>query len=426
MATRRTATWSTSRRQFLLAGLGAAAVPLLTKLTWARALEGAREGSVLLVVELGGGNDGLNTVVPFEDPDYARARPTLRIEKSGVLPLGAGLGLRRELAALKGRFDRGQLAIVEGVGYPGPDRSHFRSTDIWHSASLEPEQARSGWIGRLCECAPAGASAAGLGGTPALMVGTAKVPLALIGERSTALQVADVDRFRAQSSSGDPAAARRHAALRRIAEGDPAATGGESDTLAWLRDVARASQLAAERIEAATNRSRSTTAYPDTALARELKLAAQLIAGGFECAAYFVRQEGYDTHAFQADTHALLLTELDGALGAFLSDVESAKALDRVVVLVYSEFGRRVKENGSKGTDHGAAAPLFVAGGGVKGGLVGKPPSLARADLDGGEDGDLVHAIDFRRVYATLLEDGFGVAPKRVLGADFEKLPLFA
>jgi uncharacterized protein (DUF1501 family) len=426
MATRKTATGSTSRRQFLLAGLGAAAVPLLTRLTWARALEGAREGSVLLVVELGGGNDGLNTVVPFEDPEYVRARPTLRIEKSGVLPLGAGLGLRRELAALKGRFDRGQLAIVEGVGYPGPDRSHFRSTDIWHSASLEPERARSGWIGRLCECAPAGGSVTGGGGMPALMIGTSKVPLALVGEHSTALQVGDVARFRVPVGPQDGGTAGRRATLQRLSDAEAGSKGDGGDTLAWLRDAARASLANAAKVEEVTKRSRSNVAYPDTALARELGLAAQLIAGGFECAAYFVRQEGYDTHAFQADTHALLLTELDGALGAFLADVEAAKALDRVVVLVYSEFGRRVKENGSKGTDHGAAAPLFVAGGGVRGGLVGKPPSLARADLDGGEDGDLVHAIDFRRVYATLLEDGFGVASKRVLGADFEKLPLFA
>lgn len=421
---------ATTRRDFLLAGLGAAAVPLLSRLSWARALDGAKEGRVLLVVELGGGNDGLNTVVPFADEGYASARKTLRIEKGDVLPVADGIGLRRELAGVKGRFDRGQLAIVQGVGYPGPDRSHFRSTDIWHSASLEPESARSGWIGRLCECSSAGQRAPIGAGRPALMVGTQKVPLALIGERSTALQVADAGPLRAPLGPADAAATARREALERLAAGtipSGAPSGAaEAGALALLKDVARATAESAARVEAAVEKGRSSVAYPDSRLARELKLAAQLIAGGFECAVYFVRQDGYDTHAFQADTHALLLAELDGALTAFLADVEGARALDRVAVLVYSEFGRRVRENGSKGTDHGAAAPLFVLGGGVKGGLVGDHPSLRAADLDGGADGDLVHAIDFRRVYATLLKEWFDVAPARVLGAEFEKLPLFA
>lgn len=421
---------ATTRRDFLIAGLGAAAAPLLTRLSWARALGGARDdgggGRVLLVVELGGGNDGLNTVVPFADDDYARARKTLRIEKSGVLPIADGLGLRRELAGIKSRFDRGQLALVQGVGYPGPDRSHFRSTDIWHAASLTPESARSGWIGRLCECESAGGRARLGPGLPALMVGTSKVPLALIGENSSALQVADAERFRAPTGPQDASAKGRREALGRLAGAPAPDERGRGGALALLKEVARATEASAARVESALEKGRSAIAYPDSGLARELRLAAQLIAGGFECAVYFVRQEGYDTHAFQAETHALLLSELDGALTAFLADVEAAHALERVAVLVYSEFGRRVRENGSRGTDHGAAAPLFVLGGGVKGGLFGRQPSLAAADLDGGADGDLVHAVDFRRVYATLLQDWFGVAPAKVLGADFERLPLIA
>jgi uncharacterized protein (DUF1501 family) len=417
---------ATTRRGFLLAGLGAAAAPLLSRLTWARGLEGAATGRALLVVELGGGNDGLNTVVPFADPLYVRARPSLRIGADGVRKIGDGVGLRMELAALKARFDRGQLAIVQGVGYPGPDRSHFRSTDIWHAASLEPERARTGWIGRTWECESSGRRAPIGPGLPALMVGTAKVPLALVGERSSALQVGDVGRFRVPVGPKDASVEERRQSLARLATTTTAAEHSGGGALALLKDAARDAQASAAKVEEAVAKGRSATTWPDTRLARELELVAQLIAGGFECAAYFVRQEGYDTHAFQADAHALLLAELDGALGAFLADVEAARALDRVAVLVYSEFGRRVKENGSKGTDHGAAAPLLVLGGAVKGGLVGHAPSLAPADLDGGEDGDLVHSIDFRRVYATLLQEWFGVAPKRVLGADFEKLPLFA
>ncbi len=421
---------ATTRRSFLLAGLGAAAAPLLTRIAWARALDGAPSrgpgGRVLLVVELGGGNDGLNTVVPFADEHYAAAREQLRIGRSGVLPIADGLGLRTELAGLKARFDRGQLAVVQGVGYPGPDRSHFRSTDIWHSASLEPETARAGWIGKACECASAGGRAPTGPGRPALMIGTSKVPLALVGERSSGFQVASAGSLRAAVGPADAAQPERRAALAALARGGDGDGAGEGGALALLKATARTTATIAARVEAVLAQRKPAVDYPDTALAHELQLAAQLIAGGFECAAYFVRQEGYDTHAYQADAHALLLSELDGALSAFLADVEAVRALDRVAVLVTSEFGRRVKENGSKGTDHGAAAPLFVAGGGVKGGLVGKHPSLAPADLDGGIDGDLVHAIDFRRVYSTLLGDWFGVAPERVLGAGFEKLPLFA
>jgi uncharacterized protein (DUF1501 family) len=411
---------ATTRRQFLLAGLGAAAVPMLTRLTWARAarsLAGARDGRILVIVELGGGNDGLNTVVPFGDERYVDARPTLKIAPSELLTLSDGLGLRKELVGLKQRFDRGQFALVQGVGYPKPDRSHFRSTDIWHTASLEPESARTGWIGRLCECEGVG----GAQRTPALMIGSERVPLLLVGDQATAPQVDDVARFHLPTGPEDAGAAARRAALVRLA-GDAAAGPASDDVLGFLKGAARSTQANVLQIEAATQRSRSAVAYPDSALAQELRLAAQLIAGGFDCTAYFVRHSGYDTHAFQAEAHALLLRELGGALTAFLADVEAARVLDRIVVLVYSEFGRRFAENGSKGTDHGAAAPVFVLGGGVKGGLVGAHPSLA--DLD--EEKDVKFTTDFRRIYATLLQEWLGVAPKPVLGADFAKLPLFA
>jgi uncharacterized protein (DUF1501 family) len=407
---------ATTRREILVAGLGAAALPLLSKLAWARALGGARDDRILVLVELGGGNDGLNTVVPFDDERYVAARPTLRVKREEVLKLADGVGLRRELAGLKERFDRGQLAIVQGVGYPRPDRSHFRSTDIWHSASLEPERAETGWIGRLCEC---GGIATGER-TPALMIGADKVPLLLVGADSIAPQIDDASRLRLPVGPEDAGAAARREALARLAA--PPAAPGPQGTLDFVRGAARSTQASLARVEAAIGRGRSTAAWPDTALAQELKLAAQLIAGGFDCSACFVRQSGYDTHAFQGEAHALLLAELGGALTAFLAEIEAARALERVAVLVYSEFGRRLAENGSKGTDHGAPAPVLLCGGGVKGGLAGATPSLA--DLD--EERDPKFTTDFRRVYATVLKDWFGVAPRKVLGADFESLPLFA
>jgi uncharacterized protein (DUF1501 family) len=406
---------SATRRQFLTAALGAAAVPFLPRLSFAHAAAGgAHRDRVLLLVELAGGNDGLNTVVPHGNDRYRALRPTLRVREADLLALSGELGLRRELRGLQELFDRGHVAIVQGVGYPGPDRSHFRSTDIWHAASLTPETTPTGWIGRLGACE----GIAGATRTPALMIGSDKVPLLLVGERGPAPQLGSLDRLRVPSGPEDGGAALRTDVMNALAR-----AGGGDGSLDFLRAAARTTLESSAQIERAATQGRVAAEYPATPLGGSLKLAAQLLLGGLDCTTWFVRQNGYDTHAFQAETHGLLLQELGDALAAFWRDVEAGGAGRRVVVLVFSEFGRRLAENGSKGTDHGAAAPLFVIGGTVKGGLVGAHPSLEEKDLD--PEQDLKFATDFRSVYATLLEDWLGVPQRAVLADSFPKLPLF-
>ncbi len=405
---------NTTRRQFLTAALGAAAVPLLPRLSFARAARlGPRTDRVLLLVELAGGNDGLNTVVPYGHDRYYALRSTLGIARGDLLPLGPEIALRQELRGLKALADRGRMTIVQGVGYPGPDRSHFRSSDIWHTASLSPETTKTGWAARLCECE----GIAGPTRTPALMLGNDRVPLLLVGERGPAQQIESLDRLKLPAGPQDAGAAARIDAMRGLAGGK--AGHGALD---FLRDTARAAQANAAQVERAAKLGKASATYPATPLGSALKLAAQLLIGGLDCSVYYVRQPGYDTHAFQAQTHALLLQELGDSLAAFWSDVEAGGAERRVVALAWSEFGRRVEENGSRGTDHGAAAPLFLVGEELAAPVVGAHPSLEEKEL---EDGDVKFGIDFRRVYATLLEEWLGVAPKVVLGESFPKLPLF-
>ncbi len=400
---------STSRRSFLAAALGAAALPLLPRFALARAAARAPGSRRLLWIDLAGGNDGLNTVVPFADPLYVAARPTLRFAESDLLPLRPGLALRKELAPLHARFEAGELAIVQGVGYPQPDRSHFRSTDIWHTASLAPETASGGWLARLGECE----EAAGTGRLPALMVGGGSVPLLLAGARGPAPQVETLADLVVSTGPGD-GSAERELELARLAE----ARGGGA-ALRYLREAARNTHAQSAQVARAAKAGRTVGRYPDAPLGRSLQLVAQLLAGGLDCNAYYARQDGYDTHAFQRETHAFLLATLGDALGAFWEDVTALGAAQELVVVISSEFGRRVAENGSKGTDHGAAAPLFVLGGGVAGGLHGPAPDLR--DL---EDGDLKFGVDFRRVYATLLEQWYEIESAPLLGERFAPLPL--
>jgi uncharacterized protein (DUF1501 family) len=404
-----------TRRRFLGVGLGAASLPFLPRLSFAAALRATpRRDRVLVLVELAGGNDGLQTVVPFGRDEYHRARPTLRLQKAEVLPLDDEFGLHKELSSLRPLFERRRLAVIHGVGYPGPDRSHFRSTDIWHTASLQPESRRSGWIGRFSELpdiARVGASPR----TPALMIGSETVPILLVGEQTVAPQVQKLDEYVLPVGPADGGDRARVAAMEDLAR-----AGGPSD-LDFLRTTARSAQASAQQIQAAAKLHRTTADYPDRLIAQQLKVVAQLVGGGLDCSCYFLRQPGYDTHIFQSIKYAVLMRDLGDSLAAFLRDIEAAGAARRVVVVVTSEFGRRVEENASMGTDHGAAAPVLVLGAPVRGGLVGEHPSLV--DLD---DGDLRFTTDFRSVYATLLENWFEVPARPVLGADFGKLPLFA
>ncbi|MBN8623988.1 MAG: DUF1501 domain-containing protein [Planctomycetes bacterium] len=412
---------NTNRRRFLQSSLGAstllsasATVPhLLARTAAAASKKGATKKSgenILVVVQLSGGNDGLNTVVPYADPIYEKNRIALRIDRASVVKLDDEVGLHPNLKPLAKLAEQGRLAVVQGVGYPNPDRSHFSSMDVWHTAERKPELQRDGWLGRAVEHTTRAAGAA----APALHLGGGPLPLALSSRTVAIPSVESLDGFKLTGRRGVDLAA-----LREVAEAERP-DGGEM--LAFLQRTTLGAYESSERVQAALGLEADAATYPGHRLAQKLKNIARLIDADLETTIYYVSLDGFDTHANQRQSHANLMTELAESVAAFLTDLTERGHVDRTTVLMFSEFGRRVKENASAGTDHGAAAPLFVAGGGLrKAGIVGKHPSLE--DLD--REGDLKFHTDFRSVYAAILEGRLGAASRDVLGGDYVPTPLF-
>jgi len=385
------------RRSFLKGGLALPAAAALPSLfSWAAAAA-APNGRILVLLRLDGGNDGLNTVVPFADDAYHRARPGIGISAKSALHLDDYEGLHPSLAGLHRLWGKGDLAIVQGVGYPHPSRSHFTSTDIWNTASVQPPARWNGWLGRaLDRAAPRG--------VPGLQLDSGPLNPALVGEQVVVPSVADAARFKVHGPRELLAAVARR----------PRANA----TLEYVRKSAEQAYATSARIERALDRGTvARDRYPATALALRFWQVARVIEAGLPARVYAVRLSGFDTHSRQASAHAQLLRILGEALEAFQTDL-AARGLDkRVLTMTYSEFGRRTKENSSLGTDHGKAAPMFLVGGGLKPGLHGKHPSLE--DLD---EGDLRFHTDFRRVYATVLDRWLEVDSRAVLGSAFQPL----
>jgi uncharacterized protein (DUF1501 family) len=377
----------------------------------AQAAQESRDDRVLVVIQLDGGNDGLNTVVPYADDAYARARPKLHVAAKDVHKLTDSLGLHPRMRAAKELYDDGLLSIVQGVGYPNPDRSHFRSMRIWQTASFDDAAHDAyGWLGRSLDRDAAPESG---GDTAAIYVGEEQVPVALWGRRSASASLSRIDDLSLTRKT-------QTLGILRNAEIDDAKSDPslrQFVTRQVLRAHAAADQL--ERQQVALSKS-AASSYPDSALAARLRIVSQLLASGSPARVYYTVQGGYDTHAAQTFTHGQLLFELSQALKAFLDDLARSELGDRVVVLAFSEFGRRVAENGSLGTDHGAAGPVFLAGKTVRPGLFGQEPRLS--DLD--ESGDLKSSLDFRQVYATVLENWLRVRSEKTLGGQFDTLPL--
>jgi uncharacterized protein (DUF1501 family) len=366
----------------------------------ARAAVPQRDGRVLVVLELNGGNDGVNTVVPFADEGYAKHRKTLRIPKDQLVKANDRVGLHPSLQNFGKLLETGQLVIAQGVGYPNPSRSHFQSMATWHTARLDPEEHKGpGWLGRGLDAAGKGASA--------LLVGSGPPPVAIRGRRSVASAIERLEDF-SLAPGADP--------RKVLARDEPA-----DDLAAFVQRSMLDAYASADRLAQVTG-DKDDTRYPQSGLASRLQLIARLLKVGMDARVFYTLQSGYDTHSAQRFTHANLLFELSAALKAFLDDLTAARLADRVVVLLFSEFGRTVSENGSGGTDHGTAGPVFLAGPGVKGGLVGATPSLL--DLDP-QAGDLRRSLDFRQIYATVLEHWLGLPPKEAVGGTFEPVPLF-
>jgi uncharacterized protein (DUF1501 family) len=358
---------------------------------------------VLVVIQLDGGNDGLNTVVPYGDDGYGRARKALRLKESDLLKIDDHVGLHPRMTGAKQLLDDGRLAIVQGVGYPNPDRSHFSSMRVWQAGRREHADRESyGWLGRTLDQQAQGQAASI--DSDAVYVGAEETPFALWGRRANATSL---------SEAGDLTLDRPTPPLGEA--GDK--TTGVASFITQQTQSAYAAAEAFARDERVASASR--TAYPSSELASRLGLVAKLLRSGSSARVYYASQGGYDTHSAQLFTHANLLREFSEALKAFLDDLRTDQLDRRVVVLAFSEFGRRVAENDSKGTDHGAAGPVFVAGTPIKAGLYGD-----RDDLSKLVDGDVPMQVDFRRLYATLLDQWIGVPSEKILGARFEHLPL--
>jgi len=403
-----------TRRRFLgaAAALGLAPVPRILLRAAEQAVK-SQDDRVLVVLQLSGGNDGLNTVIPVEDDNYYRSRPTLAISKGEALRLKSGssgtvlapyagvdVGLHPSLKALHELYEEGSVAVVQGVGYPNPSRSHFRSMDIWHTARPDVEDVTTGWLGNVVT--------RHRDKIAALDVGDERLPLALAGDvQVPSLQNLDWIEHLATD--------RGRELRQRLRSLNSASRGGEAERIrqlatSTLRDLDGIIEVRGKKCP---------VDYPQTQVGSSLKWVGQLIGSGFASRIYYLSQGGFDTHARQRDAHGALLGMLSEALGAFQTHLKAIGAADRVVLLVFSEFGRRVRENGSQGTDHGVAAPVFVVSGLVQGGVYGPHPSLE--DLD---DGDLKSSVDFRQVYAELLTDVLGVPSEPILAGKFDRIGL--
>ena len=386
-------TQTLSRRQFLLAGASVAVIAAVPRL--ARA-ERAASRRLLVLVELKGGNDGLNTVVPFADPLYASLRPRIALPRDQLVMLDERTALHPALAALEPAWKDGKLAVVQGVGYADPNLSHFRSIEIWDSASRSDEYVTTGWLARALAQSPSPEGFAADG----VVVGNAGMgPLAGPGVRAIAL--------------ANPEQFVRNARLAKAS--------GESSNpaLAHILQVERDIQRSAERLHPGHV---FKTTFPTNPFGSAIATTAQLAANDAGIAAIRVTLNGFDTHANQQGVHANLLRQLAEGLVALRSALEEIGKWDTTVVATYAEFGRRPRGNESGGTDHGTAAPHFVFGGAVKGGLYGAAPALDR--LDG--NGNLPFGVDFRAYYATLLERWWDVRSEGVLGGRYAPLGFLA
>ncbi|MEO7100701.1 MAG: DUF1501 domain-containing protein [Luteolibacter sp.] len=433
-----------TRRDFLrstVLGVSAAwTVPMFIERTFGQLHEGARDlaiqpttgkdGTILVVLQLAGGNDGLNTLVPYADDAYHIARPKLGKKEKEIIKLSDHVGLNGSMPFLASLFKEGNLGIVQGVGYPNPNRSHFVSTSIWETADTT-NHSSTGWLGRYFDNACPGAD-------PTVGISFNKTqPESFGAEKNPGVCLSSPELYRWIYGGGEKDQAEEFFAnlnrpddddhdepndggsIAMPAGGKVGGITGEGN-LAFLERVALDAQMSSKKILELAAKHKTTIRYDGTPLARNLNLVARMVAGGMPTRVYYVSHGGFDTHNQQVNSHDRLLAQMDSALKSFFADLKEQGNDKRVVLMTFSEFGRRVSENASAGTDHGKASCLFVAGTPVKGGLHSTHPSLT--DLS---EGDIKHTVDFRSVYGTLLSDWLKApSMKPILGANYPKLGL--
>jgi uncharacterized protein (DUF1501 family) len=422
---------SLNRRDWLKSTVGTPALlaltplvpPILSRAAWAAAAAPDRSDNVLVVMQLSGGNDGLNTVVPYADDNYGRNRSTLRLAERDLHKLDASLGFHPEFAAVSKLYQEGRAAVIQGVGYPKSSRDHDVALRDWHTACPGKTACQTGWVGRAIDLA----ASSGDPSVPGVFVGPIAKPFALQAEQQIvpairaldAGQLRELEPLRRQSQrwhelAGPP--------------GDAGQTAGApaNPLLELAADNLQAASIGGERLEAVLRQADGASDYPRFQIASHLAAVVQLIRAELGIRIFFVELGGggiggFDNHANQRDNHAALLRQMSHSIAAFVSDLQRAELLDRVVLMTFSEFGRTLVENGRRGTDHGDAAPVFLFGGRLRGGLVGSHPRLDQL-VEGAPESH----TDFRRVYATVLDRWLGLDSTAVLGQRYEPLDVFA
>jgi uncharacterized protein (DUF1501 family) len=414
-----------TRRDFLKTGaffvsLSLTAPAFITRS--AEMLEAAALGAgtgkkILVVVQLSGGNDGLNTVVPFNDPLYATYRPSLALQQSAVLKLNDAIGLNPQMTALKARFDQGQVGVIQNVGYPNPNRSHFRSMDIWHTA--EPATVGdSGWLGRyLDSCCSGTGTAASASDIAAWSIGST-LPLALWVEHVVVPTINSVSTFTFKTDGEYPDDRQTKLDSLKSLYAEQASPRLYDE---FIRQVGTDAMTTSNTLATLAKSYTPLATFPTDSFGQNMKTISQLIAADLGTKIFYVSTSGFDTHANQDPIQSTLLGRVANGIDAFLTDMDARGRLDDVLIISFSEFGRRVKENSSGGTDHGTAAPMFVIGKPVKGGVYGDNPDLVNLD-----QGDLKFKIDFRSVYSSVLGPFLGGDANAILGGNFAGVPFLS
>jgi len=392
-----------------------------------------RDSTILVVLQMAGGNDGINTVVPYASDHYHRARPRIGHAPDQVLKLNDEIGLHPALTGFKDLYDAGQLSVIQGVGYPNPNRSHFRSTEIWQTASDADRIEKYGWLGRYFDNACAGADPA-----VGVTIGN-QLPEAFFAQKPKGIVFNNPQNYRFLSGDhprmGEPDMTEEsYKKLNELEMSSPLPDDNSGGSIAslpagmpmqggraidFITRTALGAQVSSDQVRAIAAKVKNQVEYPASQLGNSLALVSKLIGGGLPARVYYVSQGGYDTHTNQVGTQQRLLKDLGDSTKSFVTDLQAQANMGRVVVMTFSEFGRRVAENANGGTDHGAAAPMFVVGNKVSAGLLGRYPSLAPEDL---YQGDIRYNVDFRSVYAGVLEDWLKTRSAPILGRQFAPL----
>lgn len=396
----------TSRRAFIkksaFATIGGMMIPNFLKAFEMQHLgQSQTTDKILVVIQLSGGNDGLNTIVPYRNDIYYKSRPSIAIQSEKVLKLNDEVGLNPAMESLRALYDNGQMSIINNVGYPNPDRSHFRSMDIWQTASESTEYLNTGWIGRYLDANCAGNCVP----YQALEIDDT-LSLSMKGEKVKALSVQDPEKLYKQVSGNF---------INKVAQ-NSAAQGHAN--VAYLYKTLAETASSAEFLHTKSKIYRSSSIYPQGELGQRLKTISELIISGMPTNIYYVSISGFDTHFNQVNQQERLLKNYAESVNAFVNDLKKNDKFEDVAIMTFSEFGRRVKQNASGGTDHGTANNVFLMSENLKRPKVlNEAPNLT--DLD---EGDLKFSVDFRQVYASLLKDWLKTESKAILGKNFQSL----